>query len=80
MRSTRVVSSEEFDAFLAAYPNPLDQRRAGQALCYVDTADVNPWPENMVASFLPVTERRRRATGWRVVVDEPAEAPIDAEA
>lgn len=77
MRNTRPVTSEEFSAFLAAYGVQLEQRWAGQALCYVDPSDPNPWPENMVASYLPATPTRRRTTGWRVVVDEPVEEPAE---
>lgn len=74
MRNMVAVSAEEFQTFLASYPRPLEQKRAGQAVQYLDAHDGATWPESIVASFLPATDARRRATGWRVAVPEAEEA------
>ena len=70
MRSTRLVTGPEFSAFLAAYPEPLEAQRVGQIVAYVDTQSGVKFPDNMVASFLPAGNGRRRDGGWRVVMDE----------
>lgn len=67
MRSTRLVTAEEFRQFLAENPG-LEQRRIGQAQCYLDAGE---WPDNLVASFVPANETRRRDSGWRIAYDEP---------
>lgn len=67
MRGTRLVSADEFGAFLAANPG-MQQRRVGQAQCYLGAGE---WPDNLMASFLPASETRRRDSGWRIAVDEP---------
>jgi hypothetical protein len=68
MRNLRSVSSEEFNAFIAGYPAPLTQKTIGATQHYLDNSDGQPWPDNLVASYLPATETRKRAGGWRIPV------------
>lgn len=66
MRDLRPVPSEEFSAFIAAYPAPLAQKSVGLAVHYLDNSDGQLWPENIVATYLPASETRKRASGWRI--------------
>ncbi len=72
MRDMQPVSPEEFQAFIEANASHLQQKVVDGAQCYVDTSSADGWPDNLVASFLPANEKRRRAGGWRIAVpDEP---------
>jgi len=64
MRSMRSASQPEFQAFIEG--KDLAQRRVGQMICYLEPGE---WPENLVASFIPAGEGRRRDGGWRIAVE-----------
>ncbi|MDB5531616.1 MAG: hypothetical protein JWR51_4719 [Devosia sp.] len=74
MRNLRSVSSEEFNEFIATYPAPLAQKMIGATQHYLDTSDGQVWPDNIVASYLPATEVRKRAGGWRIPISDIGEA------
>lgn len=74
MRNLRSVSSEEFNAFIAAYPVALTPKLIGTTQHYLDSTDGQEWPDNIVASFRPASQDRPRAGGWRIPVSDIGEA------
>lgn len=66
MRRMATVTAEQFTQFLDQHPE-LEQRRVGGTICYVEAGE---WPDNLVASFVPASDLRRRDGGWRVAADE----------
>lgn len=75
MRDMRIVTQEEFGAFLASYPNPLGQVIRNSVCSFCDTSTGDMWPESLVASYLMADPPfRRRPSGWRIPA--PIEEPV----
>lgn len=68
MYDMRQVTPEEFQAFLVG--KELTTRKVGPALHYLEAGE---FPDNVVATYLPASDTRKRATGWRVAIMEPAQ-------
>jgi hypothetical protein len=68
MRDLRLVTAQEFSAFVASYsPALVPVTMMGGVVAYTDTSNGAEWPDSLVASSLaPQPPKRPRATGWRI--------------
>ncbi len=66
MYDMQVVTAEEFQTFLVG--KQTTTRRVGPAVHYLEAGE---FPNNIVATYLPASDQRKRDGGWRVAKSVP---------
>lgn len=69
MRDLRLVTAEQFNAFVSAYSPALQAVPANGVVYYVDNSNGAEWPENLVASYVTVGPNRRRPGAHRIPLE-----------